>query len=73
MLTFFRSMGGAIGVSALGAVLASKVTSGLTEKLGAPAGGGSGTAEVPDLANLPGAGPRRSSPTCTASPPRTCS
>jgi len=53
VLTFFRSMGGAIGVSALGAVLASKVTSGLTEKLGAQAGGGSGTAEVPDLANLP--------------------
>ncbi|GIF65670.1 MFS transporter [Asanoa ishikariensis] len=53
VLTFFRSMGGAIGVSALGAVLASKVTSGLTEKLGAQAGGGSGTAAVPDLKDLP--------------------
>lgn len=53
VLTFFRSMGGAIGVSALGAVLANKVTSGLTEKLGAPAGGGSGTAAVPDLTTLP--------------------
>jgi EmrB/QacA subfamily drug resistance transporter len=53
VLTFFRSMGGAIGVSALGAVLATKVTSGLTERLGAPAGGGSGTAAVPNLADLP--------------------
>jgi hypothetical protein len=33
-LTFFRSMGGAIGVSALGAVLASRVTSLLAEKFG---------------------------------------
>ncbi|MEV1288790.1 MDR family MFS transporter [Micromonospora sp. NPDC049679] len=54
VLTFFRSMGGAIGVSALGAVLASRVTSLMTEKLGPlAAGGGSGTAEVPDLATLP--------------------
>jgi EmrB/QacA subfamily drug resistance transporter len=51
-LTFFRSMGGAIGVSALGAVLASRVTSLLAEKFGAPAAGG-GTAKVPDLATLP--------------------
>ena len=51
-LTFFRSMGGAIGVSALGAVLASRVTSLLAERLGAPATGG-GTAKVPDLATLP--------------------
>ncbi|WP_250028316.1 MDR family MFS transporter [Paractinoplanes maris] len=51
-LTFFRSMGGAIGVSALGAVLASKVTSGFAEKFGAAAGG-SGTAEVPDVSTLP--------------------
>jgi hypothetical protein len=54
VLTFFRSMGGAIGVSALGAVLASRVTSLMTQKLGPlAAGGGSGTAEVPDLATLP--------------------
>jgi EmrB/QacA subfamily drug resistance transporter len=50
-LTFFRSMGGAIGVSALGAVLASRVTSLLAERFGtAPTGG---TAKVPDLATLP--------------------
>jgi EmrB/QacA subfamily drug resistance transporter len=51
-LTFFRSMGGAIGVSALGAVLASRVTSLLAEKFG-PAATGSGTAKVPDLSTLP--------------------
>ncbi|MEV4637270.1 MDR family MFS transporter [Actinoplanes sp. NPDC049548] len=50
-LTFFRSMGGAIGVSALGAVLAGRVTSLLTERFGAAAIGG--TAKVPDLAALP--------------------
>jgi MFS family permease len=50
-LTFFRSMGGAIGVSALGAVLASRVTTLMTERFGATTGGG--TAEVPDLATLP--------------------
>jgi EmrB/QacA subfamily drug resistance transporter len=55
VLTFFRSMGGAIGVSALGAVLASRVTTLTTEKLGPLAGGAGdgGTAEVPDLADLP--------------------
>lgn len=52
VLTFFRSMGGAIGVSALGAVLANRVTSLTTEKLG-PATTGGGSAEVPDLATLP--------------------
>ncbi|MEV4347602.1 MDR family MFS transporter [Actinoplanes sp. NPDC049596] len=51
-LTFFRSMGGAIGVSALGAVLASRVTSLFTEKLGAAATAG-GSAEVPDVSTLP--------------------
>ena len=51
-LTFFRSMGGAIGVSALGAVLASRVTSLLVEKFG-PAVTGGGTAKVPDLSTLP--------------------
>ena len=53
VLTFFRSMGGAIGVSALGAVLASRVTSLLTERLGPAATAGGGTAEVPDLSTLP--------------------
>jgi EmrB/QacA subfamily drug resistance transporter len=47
LIAFFRSLGGAIGVSALGAVLASKVASGI----GAPAG--SSTA-VPDISTLPG-------------------
>jgi len=51
-VTFFRSMGGAIGVSALGAVLAGRVTSLLAERLG-PAATGGGTAKVPDLATLP--------------------
>ncbi|GGQ80021.1 MFS transporter [Couchioplanes caeruleus subsp. azureus] len=51
-LTFFRTMGGAIGVSALGAVLANHVTSLLAERFGAPAATG-GTAKVPDLATLP--------------------
>jgi EmrB/QacA subfamily drug resistance transporter len=54
-LTFFRSMGGAIGVSALGAVLANRITSLMTEKLGPlAAGGASGaTNEVPDVSALP--------------------
>ncbi|WP_112266898.1 MDR family MFS transporter [Lentzea terrae] len=50
-LTFFRSLGGAIGVSALGAVLAGKVSSLAAEKFG-PMGGSDG-AQVPDLAVLP--------------------
>jgi MFS family permease len=50
-LTFFRSMGGAIGVSALGAVLAGRVTSLLAERLGTTTT--DGTAKVPDLATLP--------------------
>ena len=49
-VTFFRSMGGAIGVSALGAVLASRVTTLMAEHFGPIAGGG--TAEVPDLKTL---------------------
>jgi MFS family permease len=51
-LTFFRSMGGAIGVSALGAVLAARVTSLLAERFGAAASSG-GTAKVPELSTLP--------------------
>ena len=47
-LTFFRSMGGAIGVSALGAVLAARVTTLMTERFGA-----STSDTVPDLATLP--------------------
>ncbi|WHT22187.1 MDR family MFS transporter [Crossiella sp. CA-258035] len=53
VLSFFRSLGGTIGVSALGAVLASNVGSTLSAKLGTGAalpGGGEG---VPNLALLP--------------------
>jgi MFS family permease len=52
-LTFFRTMGGAIGVSALGAVLAGRVTTLMTERFGPAATDGGGTARVPDLATLP--------------------
>jgi len=45
LIAFFRSLGGAIGVSALGAVLASKVASDLK----APKTGGT----VPDVSSLP--------------------
>ncbi|UQA94170.1 MFS transporter [Streptomyces halobius] len=61
VVTFFRSLGGAVGVSALGAVLANRVThyvkDGLTElgpqaaKAAAQAGGNSGG--IPDLDALP--------------------
>ncbi|UNO40838.1 MFS transporter [Streptomyces sp. MST-110588] len=60
VVTFFRSLGGAVGVSALGAVLANRVThyvkEGLTElgpkaaHLAKGSGGGGG---IPDLAALP--------------------
>nr|WP_246467762.1 MDR family MFS transporter [Allocatelliglobosispora scoriae] len=53
-MTFFRSMGGAIGVSALGAVLANRVTTLVAEKLPpAPGGSSGGVAKVPDLKTLP--------------------
>lgn len=51
-LTFFRSMGGAIGVSALGAVLTNRVTSLYVDHFGAAATGG-GSAKVPDPQSLP--------------------
>jgi EmrB/QacA subfamily drug resistance transporter len=51
-VTFFRSMGGAIGVSVLGAVLTSRITSLFTEKFGAAAAG-AGEGKVPDLHSLP--------------------
>ncbi|MBB5957014.1 EmrB/QacA subfamily drug resistance transporter [Saccharothrix tamanrassetensis] len=50
-LTFFRSLGGAVGVSVLGAVLANRVTGLAAEKFGPAPGGDSGT--VPDLSKLP--------------------
>ncbi|MEU3461397.1 MFS transporter [Streptomyces sp. NPDC006733] len=53
LVTFFRSLGGAVGVSALGAVLGSRVTNlvsdGLAE-LGIKGGDGGG---IPDVAKLP--------------------
>ncbi|BCJ74660.1 MFS transporter [Catellatospora sp. IY07-71] len=52
VLTFFRSMGGAIGVSALGAVMANRITDLSAEKFG-PAAAGGGSTQVPDLAALP--------------------
>ncbi|WUH84396.1 MFS transporter [Amycolatopsis sp. NBC_00438] len=51
-LSFFRSLGGSIGVSALGAVLADRVTSLITAGLGPLPGGGS-SETVPNLATLP--------------------
>nr|WP_078500356.1 MDR family MFS transporter [Wenjunlia vitaminophila] len=56
LVTFFRSLGGAVGVSALGAVLGSRVAdytrSGFArEHLQVPSGGGS---TIPDLDKLPG-------------------
>ncbi|WP_406731521.1 MFS transporter [Streptomyces sp. NBC_01794] len=60
VVTFFRSLGGAIGVSALGAVMANRVThyvkDGLTElgPQGAALGhGGTGGGGIPDLDKLP--------------------
>jgi hypothetical protein len=46
-------MGDAIGVSALGAVLADRVTSLFADRFGAAATAGGGTAKVPDLETLP--------------------
>jgi EmrB/QacA subfamily drug resistance transporter len=50
-VTFFRSLGGAIGVSVLGAVLAHRVTGSIASALG-PAAGSSGGGSL-DLASLP--------------------
>ncbi|MEV0675637.1 MDR family MFS transporter [Actinosynnema sp. NPDC050436] len=50
-LTFFRSLGGAIGVSVLGAVLANRVTEKSTEAFGPMPAGESGS--VPNLSELP--------------------
>ncbi|RZQ62541.1 MDR family MFS transporter [Amycolatopsis suaedae] len=54
-LSFFRSLGGSIGVSALGAVLASRVGTLTAEGLGIPMPetGGGGSHAVPNLATLP--------------------
>jgi EmrB/QacA subfamily drug resistance transporter len=57
-VAFFRSLGGTIGVSVLGAVLAHRVTSDITGELaaaGVPAGGGGGKTSALNLAELPAA------------------
>ncbi|MFJ8753667.1 MFS transporter [Streptomyces sp. NPDC102441] len=61
VVTFFRSLGGAIGVSALGAVLGNRVTGYVKDGLadlgpeGAALGhGGTGGGGIPDLDSLPG-------------------
>jgi MFS family permease len=51
-LSFFRSLGGSIGVSALGAVLANRVAALISQGLGPVAGAGGG-GKVPNLADLP--------------------
>ncbi|WP_158886978.1 MDR family MFS transporter [Amycolatopsis anabasis] len=55
VLSFFRSLGASIGVSALGAVLANRVTELTVAGLGpaAAAGSGGSAQEVPNLAALP--------------------
>ncbi|MEV5280696.1 MFS transporter [Streptomyces sp. NPDC051994] len=62
VVTFFRSLGGAVGVSALGAVMANRVThyvhDGLTalgpQGAAAARSGSGGSGAIPDLATLPG-------------------
>ncbi|MGW2837772.1 MDR family MFS transporter [Streptomyces sp. NPDC001493] len=51
-LSFFRSLGGAVGTSALGAVLSHRVASELEKGFGSSASGG-GDGAIPDLATLP--------------------
>ncbi|WP_405643856.1 MDR family MFS transporter [Streptomyces uncialis] len=61
VVTFFRSLGGAVGVSALGAVMATRINGYVEDGLTAlgPAGarfgdGGAGSGAIPDLDTLPG-------------------
>ena len=57
-VAFFRSLGGTIGVSVLGAVLARRVTDSITHDLaaaGVPAGSGGGDTSTLNLAALPDA------------------
>jgi EmrB/QacA subfamily drug resistance transporter len=57
-VAFFRSLGGTIGVSVLGAVLAHRVTDDITNQLaaaGVPAGSSSGSSSSLNLAQLPAA------------------
>jgi EmrB/QacA subfamily drug resistance transporter len=56
-VSFFRSLGGAVGVAGLGAVLAHQASSLITEKLaatGAALPTGTGTRSIPDVSTLPG-------------------
>ncbi|KIF71745.1 multidrug MFS transporter [Streptomyces sp. AcH 505] len=58
VLSFFRSMGGTIGTSVLGAVLANRVSAEMAKSLGESGqaqSGGSGSGAVPDLSKLPAA------------------
>ncbi|MFE1749742.1 MFS transporter [Streptomyces anandii] len=60
-VTFFRSLGGAVGVSALGAVMANRITDYVKDGLAdlgpkyakLAAGAGSGTDTIPDMDKLP--------------------
>ncbi|WP_345718493.1 MDR family MFS transporter [Angustibacter luteus] len=52
-VAFFRSLGGAIGVSAMGALLAHRVTALVTEGLAALGVQGNGSGALPNLATLP--------------------
>ncbi|WP_344424881.1 MDR family MFS transporter [Amycolatopsis minnesotensis] len=53
VLSFFRSLGGSIGVSALGAVLANRVTTLIAEGIGPMPGGQSSGGAVPEISKLP--------------------
>ncbi|MFJ8472938.1 MDR family MFS transporter [Kitasatospora sp. NPDC094011] len=56
VVTFFRTMGGAMGVSALGALMSNKVGHYLAENLAAahiPAGAAASGGGIPDLSKLP--------------------
>ena len=58
LIAFFRSLGGAIGVSVLGALLATHARGSITEGLAAagvdPSQLGGGASSVPDVGSLPG-------------------
>lgn len=53
VLSFFRSLGGAIGTSALGAVLSHRVASEMAKGFGGAADNGGAAHGVPDLSKLP--------------------